>query len=128
MTATTDLDCLVMTIWDFRAFVQGDAEVPWKMLEHGPIDRLSTVSSPASAGGMAGAGVASPCSSRSRPPDPLVGSLGNDHDPRPIERPPSGRSGPQAPRAGRSPGCTIEVVGGKGDDSSGRTGDGGCDR
>jgi CRP/FNR family transcriptional regulator, cyclic AMP receptor protein len=34
VTATTDLKCLVMTVWDFRAFVQGDAEVAWKMLEH----------------------------------------------------------------------------------------------
>jgi CRP-like cAMP-binding protein len=34
VTATTDLRCLVMTVWDFRAFVQGDAEVAWKMLEH----------------------------------------------------------------------------------------------
>lgn len=34
VTATTDLSCLVMTVWDFRAFVQGDAEVAWKMLEH----------------------------------------------------------------------------------------------
>jgi cAMP-dependent protein kinase regulator len=34
VTATTDLKCLVMTIWDFRAFVQGDAEVAWKMLQH----------------------------------------------------------------------------------------------
>ena len=34
VTATTDLKCLVMTLWDFRAFVQGDADVAWKMLEH----------------------------------------------------------------------------------------------
>ncbi len=34
VTATTDLTCLVMAVWDFRAFVQGDAEVAWKMLEH----------------------------------------------------------------------------------------------
>ncbi len=34
VTATTDLRCLVMTLWDFRSFVQGDAEVAWKMLEH----------------------------------------------------------------------------------------------
>ena len=34
VTATTDLRCLVMTMWDFRAFVQGDAEVAWKLLEH----------------------------------------------------------------------------------------------
>jgi voltage-gated potassium channel len=34
VTATTDLDCLVMTFWDFRAFVKGDAEVAWLLLEH----------------------------------------------------------------------------------------------
>jgi CRP-like cAMP-binding protein len=34
VTATTDLDTLVMTFWDFRAFVRGDAEVAWKLLEH----------------------------------------------------------------------------------------------
>lgn len=34
VTATTDLRCIVMTFWDFRAFVRGDAEVAWKLLEH----------------------------------------------------------------------------------------------
>ena len=34
ITATTDLRTLVMTFWDFRAFVKGDAEVAWKLLEH----------------------------------------------------------------------------------------------
>jgi voltage-gated potassium channel len=34
VTATTDLRCMVMTLWDFRAFVQGDAEVAWKLLQH----------------------------------------------------------------------------------------------
>ena len=34
VTATTDLKTLVMTFWDFRAFVKGDAEVAWKLLEH----------------------------------------------------------------------------------------------
>lgn len=34
VTATTDMRCLVMTLWDFRAFVQGDADVAWKLLEH----------------------------------------------------------------------------------------------
>lgn len=34
VTATTELRTLVMTFWDFRAFVRGDAEVAWKMLEH----------------------------------------------------------------------------------------------
>lgn len=34
VTATTDLRCLVMTFWDFRAFVQGDADVAWALLQH----------------------------------------------------------------------------------------------
>ena len=34
VTATTDLRCLVMTMWDFRAFVRSDAEIVWKLLEH----------------------------------------------------------------------------------------------
>jgi voltage-gated potassium channel len=34
VTATTDLTTLVMTFWDFRAFVRSDAEVAWKLLEH----------------------------------------------------------------------------------------------
>ncbi|MDH4141834.1 MAG: cyclic nucleotide-binding domain-containing protein [Chloroflexota bacterium] len=34
VTAVTDLSCLVMTLWDFRAFVRGDADVAWKLLEH----------------------------------------------------------------------------------------------
>ena len=34
VTAVTDLRCLVMTIWEFRAFVQGDADVAWRLLEH----------------------------------------------------------------------------------------------
>ncbi len=34
VTAVTDLRCLVMTLWDFRAFVRGDADVAWKLLEH----------------------------------------------------------------------------------------------
>lgn len=34
VTATTDVRCLVMTFWDFRAFVRGDAEIAWKLLEH----------------------------------------------------------------------------------------------
>lgn len=33
VTAVTDLHCYVMTLWDFRAFVQGDADVAWKLLE-----------------------------------------------------------------------------------------------
>lgn len=31
--AVTELHCYVMTLWDFRSFVQGDAEVAWKLLE-----------------------------------------------------------------------------------------------
>lgn len=34
VTATTEMRCQVMTFWDFRAFVRGDAEVAWKLLEH----------------------------------------------------------------------------------------------
>ena len=33
VTAGTDLHCYVMTLWDFRSFVQGDADVAWKLLE-----------------------------------------------------------------------------------------------
>ena len=29
VTAETDLHCYVMTLWDFRSFVQGDSEVAW---------------------------------------------------------------------------------------------------
>ena len=32
VTAETDLHTYVMTMWDFRAFVQGDAEVAWNLL------------------------------------------------------------------------------------------------
>jgi CRP-like cAMP-binding protein len=33
VTAVTDLHCYVMTLWDFRSFVQSDADVAWKLLE-----------------------------------------------------------------------------------------------
>jgi CRP/FNR family transcriptional regulator, cyclic AMP receptor protein len=33
VTAETDLHTWVMTIWDFRSFVQSDSEVAWKLLE-----------------------------------------------------------------------------------------------
>ena len=33
VTAVTDLQCLVMTRWNFRAFVQSDVDVAWKHLE-----------------------------------------------------------------------------------------------
>ena len=32
VTAETELRTYVMTMWDFRAFVQGDAEVAWSLL------------------------------------------------------------------------------------------------
>ena len=34
VTATTEVRCLVMMLTDFRAFVRGDADVAWKLLEH----------------------------------------------------------------------------------------------
>ena len=34
ITAETELKTLVMTFWDFRAFVKSDAEVAWTLLEH----------------------------------------------------------------------------------------------
>jgi CRP-like cAMP-binding protein len=33
VTATTDLVTYVMTLWDFRSFVQSDNEVAWKLLQ-----------------------------------------------------------------------------------------------
>ena len=33
VTAETELHTYVMTLWDFRSFVQGDAQVAWKLLE-----------------------------------------------------------------------------------------------
>ena len=33
VTAKTDLVTYVMTLWDFRSFVQGDNEVSWKLLQ-----------------------------------------------------------------------------------------------
>ena len=33
VTADTELHTYVMTLWDFRSFVQGDAEVAWKLLQ-----------------------------------------------------------------------------------------------
>ena len=33
VTAETELHTDVMPLWDFRSFVQGDAEVAWKLLE-----------------------------------------------------------------------------------------------
>jgi len=44
VTAVTDLHCYVMTRWNFRAFVHGDADVAWKLLE-----QLSNMLYPASA-------------------------------------------------------------------------------
>jgi CRP-like cAMP-binding protein len=34
VTAETQLECLELTAWDFREFVQGDADVSWKLLQH----------------------------------------------------------------------------------------------
>jgi len=34
VTASTDVRLLVMMLTDFRAFVRGDADVAWKLLEH----------------------------------------------------------------------------------------------
>jgi CRP-like cAMP-binding protein len=34
VTASTDVRVLVMMLTDFRAFVRGDADVAWKLLEH----------------------------------------------------------------------------------------------
>jgi CRP-like cAMP-binding protein len=33
VSARTDMKMLVMVLWDFRAFVQGDADVAWRMLQ-----------------------------------------------------------------------------------------------
>ena len=33
VTATTELHTYVMRLWDFRSFVQGDAEVAWQLLQ-----------------------------------------------------------------------------------------------
>lgn len=33
VTAKSDLTTYVMTLWDFRSFVQGDNEVSWKLLQ-----------------------------------------------------------------------------------------------
>lgn len=32
--AETRLDCIELTAWDFREFVQSDAEVSWNLLQH----------------------------------------------------------------------------------------------
>jgi CRP-like cAMP-binding protein len=34
VTAETDLQTLVTTVWEFRAYVQNDPDVAWKLLEH----------------------------------------------------------------------------------------------
>jgi CRP-like cAMP-binding protein len=33
VTASTELETYVMTLWDFRSFVRGDADVAWSLLE-----------------------------------------------------------------------------------------------
>ena len=34
VTAQTALECLELTSWDFREFVQSDPDVSWKLLQH----------------------------------------------------------------------------------------------
>jgi CRP-like cAMP-binding protein len=34
VTAETDLQTLVTTVWEFRAFVQNNPDAAWKLLEH----------------------------------------------------------------------------------------------
>ena len=34
VTAQTELECLELTSWDFREFVQSDPDVSWKLLQH----------------------------------------------------------------------------------------------
>jgi CRP-like cAMP-binding protein len=34
VTARTPLDCLELAVWDFREFVQTDADVSWKLLQY----------------------------------------------------------------------------------------------
>ena len=34
VTAVTPLECLEMTMWDFRRFVKGNPDVAWKLLRH----------------------------------------------------------------------------------------------
>lgn len=34
VTAETDLQTLVTTVWEFRAFVKNDPDTAWKLLEH----------------------------------------------------------------------------------------------
>jgi CRP-like cAMP-binding protein len=46
VTATTDLHTWVMTVWDFRSFVQADGEVAWKLLEE--LAKQIATSSPSS--------------------------------------------------------------------------------
>lgn len=44
VTATTELHTYVMTLWDFRSFVRGDADVAWSLLEQlaGMVQRSPT--------------------------------------------------------------------------------------
>lgn len=34
VTAATDVRCLIMLLTDFRAFVRGDPDIAWRLLEH----------------------------------------------------------------------------------------------
>ena len=40
VTAATDVRCLIMMLADFRAFVRGDADVAWKLLERVDVLRI----------------------------------------------------------------------------------------
>jgi CRP-like cAMP-binding protein len=33
VTATTDVHCFVTTLWEFRSFVKGNADLAWRLLE-----------------------------------------------------------------------------------------------
>jgi CRP-like cAMP-binding protein len=47
VTAQTELECLELTSWDFREFVQSDPDVSWKLLQHVVNVLLERSSSPA---------------------------------------------------------------------------------
>ena len=34
VTAETDLETLVTSVWEFRGFVKNDPDVAWKLLQH----------------------------------------------------------------------------------------------
>jgi CRP/FNR family cyclic AMP-dependent transcriptional regulator len=47
VTAVTRLDCLELTAWDFREFVQSDPDVSWRLLQY-VVDLLDAERSPGS--------------------------------------------------------------------------------